>query len=159
MKHSQVIQFAAGIETILDERLFRSNRDDDPNSVNNAKTVKGAALAGGVAVGAAAGANAVSKYANSAAVSDRLAGLRSTVPGFTNKSAGMQRTLATASRAGSDIASGVKTAAKTVGSEAAYAGRGLYNAAENAGIGALRKAKPIAQGVLSRIGALASKIK
>lgn len=159
MKHTRVIQFAAGIETILDERLFRSNPDDDRDSVNNSKTVKGAALAGGLAVGAATGANGVRKYANGPAVADRMAGLRATVPGFTQKSPGMQKAVATVSRAGSEIASGIGSAAKAVGREAAYVGRGLYNSAENAGMGALRKAKPLAKNLLGRIGALAGKIK
>jgi hypothetical protein len=159
MKSAQVIQFSADLEEILDTRLFRTRPDEDPQSVDDAKSVKGAVLAGGLAVGGAVGANAAKRYANSAGVNDRLSGMRSTVPGFAQKSPGLQRAMATASRAGSDVASGVSTAAKAVGKEAAYVGRGLYNSAENAGIGALRKSKPLARNLLGRIGALATKIK
>lgn len=160
MKHAQVIQFAAGLEEKIDTRLFRALRpEDDPNSVNNAKTVKGAVLAGGLVVGGTTALNGVRKYANSPAVADRLSGMRITRPGFRDLSPGMQRTVATVSRAGSDIAGGVKSTASALGREAAYRGRGLFNTVENAGIGALRKAKPLAKNLLARVGALAAKVK
>lgn len=164
MNHSTVIQFAAGLEEVLDTRLFRARPEDERNSATPRETdplkiAAGAAGVGAVGVGGLVAKDAVGKYANSAAVNDRLAGLRSTVPGFTQKTPGMQRTVATVSRAGSDIAGGVKTAATKIGKEAAYRGQGLYNAAENAGIGALRKAKPLARGLLGRVGALVTKLK
>lgn len=112
----------------------REGNDRTDEVKRNSALVGGTAVGGTAVAGAAGliGGKAVKSYANSPGVADRLSGLRSTVPGFAKRSPGMQKTIATVSRAGSDVASAVKTGATAIGKEAMYQGVGLKNAADSA---------------------------
>jgi hypothetical protein len=80
-----VTRFAA-LEEKLDSVLFRAPDDDEKDTKEDGSGVAGKIAKGAAAVGGGLYAGSVIARGMSPLVKDRLAGLRSTVPGFTQKS-------------------------------------------------------------------------